>query len=233
MFKNGVISLNRKILNIPTLSLRSMLLIRLLQMITIVLLNCPVSSRRNQINKLNLRKTETRKKTFQLSYAENMIAGGLSRAAAQAVCHPLNVGKTLLQARGSGVTTLPSLARLIRKNPYLLFRGMCAQCLLSIPNGAISFATLELAKTSLSKIIFLEKAGAALDLLSSCAGTLITSIISTPQTVLLDRVMTGQYPNFNVGIKTIWASEGLYGFYRGWAPAMSSKVTNTHFPTII
>ena len=37
----------------------------------------------------------------KLTYAENMIAGGLSRAAAQAICHPLNVCKTLLQATGA------------------------------------------------------------------------------------------------------------------------------------
>ena len=54
----------------------------------------------------------------KLSFLENMLAGGLSRAAAQAVCHPLNVCKTLLQTNAGGsVTTLPALAGVIAKSP--------------------------------------------------------------------------------------------------------------------
>lgn len=73
----------------------------------------------------------------KLSYHKNMLAGGLSRAAAQAVCHPLNVCKTLLQSTGAGsVTTLAALAKVVAANPSVLTRGLIEQVACSIPNGA-------------------------------------------------------------------------------------------------
>lgn len=58
------------------------------------------------------------------SYAENMLAGGLSRAAAQAVCHPLNVAKTLLQAKGTdSVASLGELGGVLMRSPNTFTRG--------------------------------------------------------------------------------------------------------------
>ena len=164
----------------------------------------------------------------ELTYAENMVAGGLSRAAAQGICHPLNVCKTLLQARGDGaVASLPILFRTVAANPRLLTRGILAQTTLSIPNGAVSYATLECTKNALLAAVPPAVATSyrpVLDLVSSACGTLLTSLISVPQTVLLDRTMAGQYPSLGVGARRLAASEGLRGFYRGWAPAMISKI---------
>lgn len=163
-----------------------------------------------------------------LSVVENMLAGGLSRATAQAVCHPLNVCKTLLQARGTGtVSTLAGLFQLIARNPQVVFRGIFAQSVMSLPNGAVTFATLELAKAALVRIVpatARDSLTPVLDLVSSMCGTLFASVVSAPQTVILDRTMLGQYPGFFEGARTLWAEEGLRGFYRGWAPAMGSKV---------
>ena len=163
-----------------------------------------------------------------LTYAENMVAGGLSRAAAQGICHPLNVCKTLLQARGDGaVASLPALFRTVAANPRLLTRGLVAQTALSVPNGALSYATLECAKNALLATVPSGLAATyrpLLDLVSSACGTLLTSVISVPQTVLLDRTMAGQYPSLAVGARRLAAAEGVRGFYRGWAPAMISKI---------
>jgi len=164
----------------------------------------------------------------ELTYAENMIAGGLSRAAAQGICHPLNVCKTLLQARGDGsVASLPILFRKVASNPRLLTRGILAQTTLSIPNGAVSYATLECTKNALLAAVppaVSTSYRPVLDLVSSACGTLLTSLISVPQTVLLDRTMAGQYPSLRVGARRLASTEGVRGFYRGWAPAMISKI---------
>ena len=54
----------------------------------------------------------------KLNYLENMLCGGLSRAAAQALCHPLNVAKTLLQARGPGsADTMGGVWGIVRGDP--------------------------------------------------------------------------------------------------------------------
>ena len=41
---------------------------------------------------------------------------------------------------------------------------------------------------------------------------------------MLDRIMAGQYPNLVDGAKGVAKTEGLRGFYRGWQPAMGSKI---------
>ena len=164
----------------------------------------------------------------KLNYVENMLCGGLSRAAAQAVCHPLNVAKTLLQARGPGsAATLGDLIRIVSAEPACLFRGLCGQAFLSVPNGAINFATLELAKSTMFTYLpegVLRNCGAGVDLLASACGTLLASAVSVPQTVVLDRIMAGQYKNFFRGFVTLGAEEGARGYYRGWAPSMGSKI---------
>lgn len=164
----------------------------------------------------------------KLNYVENMLCGGLSRAAAQACCHPLNVAKTLLQARGPGsAATLVDLARIVRAQPTCLFRGLFGQACLSLPNGAINFATLELAKSRM--VVYLPTViqrnfGAGMDLASSACGTLMSSLVSVPQTVVLDRIMAGQYQNFFQGFVTLGSQEGWRGYYRGWTPSMGSKI---------
>eukprot|EP00614_Pseudopedinella_elastica_P026977 CAMPEP_0172625618 /NCGR_PEP_ID=MMETSP1068-20121228/144882_1 /TAXON_ID=35684 /ORGANISM="Pseudopedinella elastica, Strain CCMP716" /LENGTH=363 /DNA_ID=CAMNT_0013434965 /DNA_START=45 /DNA_END=1136 /DNA_ORIENTATION=+ len=164
----------------------------------------------------------------KLTYAENMIAGGLSRAAAQAICHPLNVCKTLLQATGAGtVSSFPALVRLVSRDPGVLGRGLIEQTVCSVPNGAVNFASLEAARSFLHAVSpahLTARAGFAFNLASSAVGTVLSSVISVPQTVLLDRTMAGQYPNFFVGARRLVREEGMRGFYRGWAPTMGSKI---------
>uniref|UniRef100_A0A7S2FHF1 Uncharacterized protein n=1 Tax=Octactis speculum TaxID=3111310 RepID=A0A7S2FHF1_9STRA len=165
----------------------------------------------------------------ELGFTENLFAGGVSRACAQAVCHPLNVAKTLLQASGSSgtVVSMRGLSSILAASPRTFTRGIGAQIFLSIPNGALNFATLEFARGTLSRVIPKQtqrRVGPALDLLSSACGTLLASVISVPQTVLLDRIMAGIYPNVVQGAVTLGRTDGLRGFYRGWQPAMGSKI---------
>jgi len=51
-------------------------------------------------------------------------------------------------------------------------------------------------------------------LVSSTCGTLMASVISVPQTVLMDRTMAGQYLSFWAGAKILATKEGPKGFYR-------------------
>jgi len=213
-----------------------------------------------------------------LSYLENMLAGGLSRAVSNGMCHSLNVCKTLLQAGDGGVSTVPQLIKAICAQPGALVRGLPSQALMSIPTGAIHFATLELAKRALMREgvpAALRRSRLAVSMLSCTCGTILrcaersrahcqsvlptpgchiqytslfcatsgfsffryalfslslsfpatcSSAVSVPQTVLVDRVMVGIYPSIATGAARLFEEEGLRGFYRGWAPAMGSKV---------
>lgn len=90
--------------------------------------------------------------------------------------------------------------------------GLLAQAFLSIPNGAISFATLEMAKSTMISVVpqkMQEKLGPAMDLLASACGTVLASVVSVPQTIILDRTMAGYYPNFVKGIGIMAKDEGV------------------------
>jgi hypothetical protein len=131
---------------------------------------------------------------------------------------PLTVLKTLLQAKG----TKDQLQHLSFK---VLTRGAGAQCLLALPHGALNFATLEATKAVVGSIVAIPMALIPIvDFLSSTVATLVSSVISTPQMVLTDRLMAGMYDNMIQASRKIWSTEGLRGFYTGWYPAMVQKI---------
>lgn len=62
------------------------------------------------------------------------------------------------------------------------------------------------------------------DFTSSAISTIICSIVSTPQMVITDRLMAGMYSSFPDSVASIFKSEGIFGFYRGWWPALAQKI---------
>ena len=161
-----------------------------------------------------------------LTYYGMMLAGAVARSASATAVHPLNVWKTMLQTKG-GEPPLP-----ITWKTYS--RGAGSQFLMSIPHGALNYAVTETIKIELAKIaIEMELSSMVsrrildpiLDFLSSALSTFVCSIVSTPQMVLTDRIMTGGYSNFYEGVKSIANSkEGIAGFYVGWFPALVQKI---------
>ncbi|CAM9835384.1 unnamed protein product [Choristocarpus tenellus] len=117
-----------------------------------------------------------------LTFSEAMFAGAISRSIAQTCMQPANVVKTLLQGRG----TSKQLSKLSFR---LLTRGAGAQFLLSLPHGALNFATLEAVRGCSARAFpegGREKAGPLLDFFSSAVATFMCSSVSTPQMVLTD-----------------------------------------------
>jgi len=148
--------------------------------------------------------------------------------------HPANTMKTILQSRtssshaasiglaeGSKVT----LRQLMKfKNLKLLTRGAGAQFCLSVPHGAVNFATLEYTRRLLSKHVAAKYAGPGLDFLSSGIATFICSTVSTPQMMITDNIMAGTYSNLFTAVKGLSGSKGIGGFYTGWLPGITGKI---------
>jgi len=169
-----------------------------------------------------------------LHFWENMICGAVSRSVSQTIMHPANTMKTILQSRtssshaasiglaeGSKVT----LRQLMKfKNLKLLTRGAGAQFCLSVPHGAVNFATLEYTRRLLSKHVAAKYAGPGLDFLSSGIATFICSTVSTPQMMITDNIMAGTYSNLFTAVKGLSGSKGIGGFYTGWLPGITGKI---------
>ena len=149
-----------------------------------------------------------------LSFVETMICGAVSRSVAQTIMHPFNCMKTLLQQPGSS-----SLIQLMRPTNWgLLTRGAGAQAILSIPNGAVNFAVIEFVRGQLSTSPLW---GPGLDFLSSCIATITCSAVSTPQMMLCDNIMAGNYPNIVAAAKGLARKGDLYA---GWWPGLAGKL---------
>ena len=166
-----------------------------------------------------------------LIFWESMICGAISRSVAQTVMHPANTMKTILQSsRGTGGATLRSLMhpKMFRR----LTTGAGANFFLSVPTGAVNFAVLELVRQRLNILVesvpVLAKQadtfGPALDFVSSAISTIVCSVVSTPQMMITDNIMAGNYPNLPKAITGLYEARGAMGFYSGWWPGLVGKI---------
>ncbi|GKY98620.1 hypothetical protein MPSEU_000818700 [Mayamaea pseudoterrestris] len=171
--------------------------------------------------------------TRALNFWENMFCGAISRSLAQTIMHPANSMKTMLQndsTRGQSMLNL-----LQPKHLHRLTRGAGANLLLSVPSGAVNFAVLEMVRKRLGQLTENAKdssknsdrkllQGPSLDFLSSCISTIACSVVSTPQMVITDNIMAGNYPHLAGAIQGIGGNMGIAGFYRGWWPGLVGKI---------
>ena len=49
-------------------------------------------------------------------------------------------------------------------------------------------------------------------------------MVSVPQEVIKQRLVTNIYPTFAAAVSSIWKEEGLRGFYSAWQPTMARNV---------
>jgi Mitochondrial carrier protein len=174
--------------------------------------------------------------TRSLVFWENMICGATSRSIAQTVMHPANTMKTILQnARGPH---RPTIATLLQPSNFRrLTVGAGANFLLSMPHGAVNFAVLELVRARMSTFVRSHQSlssverrfGFGLDFLSSSISTVACSIVSTPQMMITDNIMAGNYPNLLAAITGLAQSRGILGFYSGWWPGLVGKIPSYAF----
>lgn len=163
-----------------------------------------------------------------LLFWENMLAGAISRSLAQTIMHPANTMKTILQKSGS-----PKMMELLQPSNFRrLTNGAGANFLLSVPHGAVNFAVLEFVRKKLAAYVDsnptlaanAERMGPGLDFLSSAVSTIITSVVSTPQMMITDNIMAGNYNSLPAAIQGLAKDRGVAGFYSGWWPGLVGKI---------
>ena len=170
-----------------------------------------------------------------LVFWESMISGAISRSVAQTVMHPANTMKTILQAsRKTADVAQPTVLTLLSSpNAFkTLSRGAGANFVLSVPHGAINFAILEFVRQKLNSFVESvpslskrsESMGPGLDFMSSAISTICCSVVSTPQMMITDNIMAGNYPDLVQATQGLYTEQGIIGFYRGWWPGLVGKI---------
>jgi hypothetical protein len=166
-----------------------------------------------------------------LFFWENMISGAVSRSIAQTVMHPANTMKTIMQSsRGAD---RPTIGQLFRPSMFkTLSRGAGANFILSVPHGAVNFAVLELVRGRMNSFVDSvpwlaerkDNMGPGLDFMSSAVSTICCSVVSTPQMMITDNIMAGNYPGLNSACVGLYKQKGILGFYTGWWPGLVGKI---------
>ena len=167
-----------------------------------------------------------------LVFWENMVCGAVSRSIAQTIMHPANTMKTILQSY-RGPDNRPTIFSLLQPSSFRrLTYGAGTNFLLSVPNGAVNFATLEFVRSRMGRLVESVPAlrqraasiGPALDFTSSAISTVCCSVVATPQFMITDNIMAGNYPNLPAAVRGLAQKAGLRGFYLGWWPGIVGKI---------
>jgi solute carrier family 25 S-adenosylmethionine transporter 26 len=139
-----------------------------------------------------------------ISVSQRLLAGGASRAAAQMILYPLDALRTLAQTRDH--RTLADVGA------AALFRGCTMTSSFALVIGAILFGVFGATKETCGPV------------LASALGAAGACVVSVPQEVIKQRLVTGVYSSFRTACVTIYRQEGIKGFYNGWQPTMARNV---------
>lgn len=140
-----------------------------------------------------------------LSVAERLVAGGTARAISQLALFPVDALRTHAQTR-AGSAMLRDLG--VRR----LVSGAGTTSAFAYGIGALQFAGYGLAAPHLGTLA------------ASVCGAVASCIVSVPQELLKQRLVTGIYPSFRVAVATIWRADGMRGFYTAWLPTVTRNV---------
>ncbi|CAB9508871.1 adenosylmethionine carrier 1, chloroplastic/mitochondrial [Seminavis robusta] len=138
------------------------------------------------------------------AWSQKVLAGGSSRALAQAVLYPVDALRTLAQTR-DGRTLADVGAK-------ALSRGCLTTSSFALAQGAIQFGIFAAWNDRVGPVV-----ASALGAAGSC-------LVSVPQEVIKQRLVTGVYPSFRNAVATIYQTEGIPGFYSAWRPTVSRNV---------
>jgi solute carrier family 25 S-adenosylmethionine transporter 26 len=135
---------------------------------------------------------------------QQLLAGGASRAVAQMLLYPVDALRTLAQTRDH--RTLADVGA------SALLRGCTTTSSFALFMGAIQFGIFGATREAYGPVV-----ASALGAAGSC-------VVSVPQEVIKQRLVTGVYSSFRNACVTIYRQEGVRGFYSAWRPTMARNV---------
>ncbi|KAG6009974.1 hypothetical protein E4U21_000745 [Claviceps maximensis] len=162
------------------------------------------------------------------------MAGLSAGIVATLVVHPLDIVKTRMQihrSTGPSASAPPTTVAILRsltsnKQHVLLslYRGLAP----NLMGNATSWASFFLFKSRFEKLVAQQdgKPSAGGYFVASALAGATTSALTNPLWVLKTRMLSsdkgsvGAYPSMLAGVRIIWRTEGMRGFYRGLAVSL-------------
>lgn len=137
-------------------------------------------------------------------WSRKLLAGGCSRALAQAVLYPVDALRTLAQTRDG--RTLANVGT------GALLKGCGQTSSFALLTGAAQFGIYGVVSPRYGPLI------------ASACGAAGSCLVSVPQEVIKQRLVTGVYKNFRDAVQKIYISDGVFGFYNAWKQTVTRNV---------
>ncbi|GAB5029597.1 s-adenosylmethionine carrier 1 [Nannochloropsis oceanica] len=165
--------------------------------------------------------------SHKLNTFDMMIAGGFATAMGDLAMHPIDTIKTVQQAAPAGLSIVKACGKILKDmGPIGFYAGVVPYVTMDGLSGAIKFATYEWGKKLVAPI--LPPALHAYSHFVCAAGAFIScSVVMVPGELLKQRLQAGVVPSMVGGIKQIWKTEGLPGFFTGYKATLIRDVPYT------
>jgi solute carrier family 25 S-adenosylmethionine transporter 26 len=133
-----------------------------------------------------------------------LLAGGAARSLSQMTLYPIDAMRTLAQTRDGRTLADVGVGALLR--------GCTTTSAFALFMGSIQFAVFGACRNTVGPLV------------ASAAGAISSCIVSVPQEVIKQRLVTGVYSSFREAVATIYRTEGIVGFYSAWKPTVLRNV---------
>lgn len=159
-------------------------------------------------------------KDGELSVSRRLIAGACAGMTATALTHPLDTVRLRLALPNSGYSGMGNaFVTMIRAEGMAsMYKGLVPTLVGIAPYAALNFASYDMMKRWFYVGTDTRQNPVANLGLGGVAGTVAATVCYPLDTIRRRMQMKGQmYRNQADAFVTIWRTEGLVGFYRGWA----------------
>lgn len=156
----------------------------------------------------------------ELTVPRRLIAGACAGMTATALTHPLDTVRLRLALPNSGYNGMGhAVVTMVRTEGVMsLYKGLVPTLIGIAPYAALNFASYDLLKRYAYEGGRIQQSTVSNLLMGATAGTVAATVCYPLDTVRRRMQMKGSmYKNQADALATIWKTEGLRGFYRGWA----------------
>ena len=160
------------------------------------------------------------KETGELTVPRRLIAGACAGMTATALTHPLDTVRLRLALPNSGYNGMThAMMTMIRTEGTIsLYKGLVPTLIGVAPYAALNFASYDMLKRHVYGGGLVKQSAVTNLFVGGLAGTLAATACYPLDTVRRRMQMKGViYKSQIDAMKTIWSTEGMRGFYRGWA----------------
>jgi len=154
----------------------------------------------------------------QTSLVKLALAGAVATMIGDAAMHPIDCIKTLQQSNAGIGLNMAGAARKIFADSGAggFYSGLGTYVTSDGVAGSLKFATYEALKSWVSRNVP-EKYHNAATFGCAAAAFVASSVVLVPGELVKQRLQMGQISSFKSGVAYIWKSEGISGFFHGYA----------------